>query len=115
MAMHWRQATADDLLTRGVWLAPYLWQNTEVLIAVDSKGSVRKHVKLRPGVDEVRLVRWMEELLDRLDPPRPPLTLVKAEPNEDHRRPYACQRDDHLAFALRVANRAAQRFRRWDD
>lgn len=112
--MHWRTATAEELLTRGVWLAPYLWENTEVLIAVDSRGCVRKHVKLRPGVDEVRAVKWLEQLLDRIDPPRPKLELVKPiEPNDDQ-RPHACQRDDHLSFAIRLANQAAHRFRRYD-
>src|SRR5690349_6646764 len=78
--MQMRTATAEEFLTRGVWLAPYLFDGFEVLIAVDSRGCVRKHVKLEPKINLDRAVRWLEALLDRLDPLPAPLLLVKTAP-----------------------------------
>jgi hypothetical protein len=68
---------ALQLLARGVWRAPYLVDDVPVLIAVDRFGVVRKHVKLRDGVDVDRAAEWLAELLDRVDPP---LRLVKPIP-----------------------------------
>lgn len=119
--MQIRKATAEEMLERGVYVAPYLFQGVAVLIAVDRNGDVRKHLKLTPGVDEVRAVRWLEQLLDRIDPPRPQLQLVKSTPAVAHRaivpndRAPTDPRDEtHLAFALRMARRSAHRFRRYE-
>jgi hypothetical protein len=67
------------LFDRGVWRAPYLVEGYPALIAVDSFGVVRKHVKVVAGVDPIRAADWMLELLDRIDPPRGP-KLVRDEP-----------------------------------
>lgn len=74
-------STAESILDRGVYRAPYLVDGDAVLIAVDSRGVARKHVKFRPGVDEDRAAEWLRALLDRIDPPfrAPKLTLIKNE------------------------------------
>lgn len=75
-------SAAEQLLERGVYRAPYLVDGSEVLIAIDSRGVARKHVKLRDGVNEARATEWLRGLLDRLDPvdARPRLELVKPSP-----------------------------------
>lgn len=65
----------QPLLPRGVWRAPYTVDQVPVLIAVDRFGNVRKHLKLRPGVDVDHASDWLWLLLDRLDP-APQLRLV---------------------------------------
>jgi len=72
-------AASDAMLDRGVYLAPYLVQGFEVLIAVDSRGVARKHVKLRRGVSEPRATAWLRAFLDRVDPV-PRLQLVREDP-----------------------------------
>lgn len=68
-------------LRRGVYSAPYQIDGCEVLYGVTSAGQrTKKIIVLRPGVAKARAVRWFEELLDRIDPPRPPLKLVTAPP-----------------------------------
>jgi hypothetical protein len=65
----------SDDLERGVWEAPYRLKGVPLLIVVDRRGDVRKHVKLTPGVDPVRAAVWCREWLDRIDP-TPRLELV---------------------------------------
>jgi hypothetical protein len=108
-----QQATAEQLLVRGVWKAPYLFDGVEVLIAVDSRGCVRKHLKLRGGVDEIRAVQWLEGLLNRIDPPAPRLTLLHPGPrmrvgSDPCERPI----EDALTAALRRAKAASRQFYR---
>lgn len=64
------------LLPRGVYKARYRVKGVEVLVAIDSKGDVRKHLKIEHPCDEPRLKRALEELLDMLDPQ---LKLVRPE------------------------------------
>lgn len=99
-----QSAAAHKLLDRGVWLAPYLFDDREqlpVLIAVDRRGVVRKHVKLRAGVDEQRATDWLWQVLDRIDPiqlrlvePSPTRTRREVDPRlyEDPRSPLARRR-----------------------
>lgn len=106
-------ATAEQRLARGVWKAPYRFEGVEVLIAVDSQGNVRKHVKLAAGVDVIRATAWLQQLLDRIDPPRPKLQLVTTGPTmrvapDLADRPW----EDALAFALRRAKHASRKFYR---
>ena len=106
-------ATAEQLLERGVWLAPTRLDGCPILVAVDSCGNERKRVKLLPEIDEERAVRWLEQLLDRVDPPRPRLTLIREyrsrgpepKPEPDGYRPW----EDQLAYALRMARNRARR------
>lgn len=115
--MRMRTATAEEILARGVWLAPYLFDGHEVLIAVDSRGCVRKHVKLAPEINLERAVRWLEALLDRLDPVAAPLQLVKSAPTP---KPFTAptpmpndpRGESHLDQALRLARLRAKAFRR---
>lgn len=66
---------------RGIYTAWYRIDGCEVLYAVTSAGErLKKIIVLRPGVSEERAIRWLEDMLDRVDPPRPALTLVKDEP-----------------------------------
>jgi hypothetical protein len=74
-----RIAAAESILERGVYRAPYLVDGVEVLIAVDSRGVARKHVKLKAGVSESRATDWLRGLLDRVDP-LPQLRLVRDDP-----------------------------------
>jgi hypothetical protein len=69
-------AVTESVLNRGVYRVPYLVDGAEVLIAVDSCGVARKHVKLRAGVTEERATDWLRNLLDRIDP-LPQLRLVR--------------------------------------
>ena len=63
-------------LPRGVYRAPYSIDGFPVLYAVTSQGErLKKIIVLRAGVSEERAVAWFEELLDRVDPPRPALRL----------------------------------------
>ncbi|NUO65332.1 MAG: hypothetical protein HOQ12_01840 [Gemmatimonadaceae bacterium] len=70
-----------ETLERGVYRAPYQMNGCGVLFAVTSRGErLQKIVVLRPGVSEARAMRWLEEVLDRVDPPRPPLRLLPPTP-----------------------------------
>lgn len=99
-------AAATRLLDRGIWRAPYLVDDVPVLIAVDRFGVVRKHVKLRAGVEELRAAAWLAELLDRVDPPRQ-LRLVSTPPPRlelDPRTPQGKRR-----YWAQLARAAARR------
>jgi hypothetical protein len=79
-----RAATAGDTLARGVVKALWRKDGYEVLLAITSRGDCLRSVVLRPGVNEARAVRWLEQLLERCDPkepPRPPLYLVAPTPS----------------------------------
>lgn len=115
--MRIRAATAEELFERGAHKAPYYVKGYEALLAVNLRHNAIKHILLTPGVDEMRA--WLElwRWLDRVDPPQPPLQLVRTiddvpPPLVDFGHmltPHAVQRDDHLAFALRMAKMYAQR------
>lgn len=63
---------------RGVLRARWTIDGYPVLYALKANGDrLKKIVVLREGVSEERAYRWLNELLDRLDPPRPQLHLVK--------------------------------------
>jgi hypothetical protein len=100
-------APPDPILARGVYRAPYLVDGVEVLVAIDSRGSARKHVKLRAGVDELRAKEWLEDLLDRIDP-LPKIELVRESPAEERR---AGGWANDRAYARHLAKRGAQLMR----
>lgn len=64
---------------RGVYKPLYLVKGQEVLIAIDSTGNVRKHLKIKRPEDEPIVKQALEELLDMIDP-RP--RLVRDERSE---------------------------------
>lgn len=83
--MHHESATQslqDGMLERGVYRAPYLVEGYGVLIAVDSHGVARKHIKLMGDVSEETATTWLRGWLDQKDPlpQRPQLALVKDDP-----------------------------------
>jgi hypothetical protein len=72
---------AFPLLERGVYRAPFRSPaGRPILLAVTSTGIRIRSVALRESADEAQAIRWLEEFLDEVDPPRPKLTLVKAPP-----------------------------------
>jgi hypothetical protein len=71
------QAEASDVAPRGVYKALYFVKGKAVLVAIDSKGDARKHLKIERGDDEPKLKRALEEFLDMVDPlPGPRLPAV---------------------------------------
>jgi hypothetical protein len=106
----------DEMLTRGVYLAPYLVKGFPALIGIDSCSWAIKHFVLRPATDEDRAWAMMEAWLDRMNPT---LRLVKEFPPPPPRRaprapipPHAYE--DHVTFALRLARRFAQQHREYE-
>ncbi|NUO62682.1 MAG: hypothetical protein HOQ34_03825 [Gemmatimonadaceae bacterium] len=74
-------SAAEEMEARGVYVADWTMDGHRVLYAVTSAGErLKKLIVLRPGVSEERAVRWFEEVLDRVDPPRPVLRLVPPSP-----------------------------------
>lgn len=102
----------SHLLERGVSISPYLCRGRIMLLMVDSQHEIRRQVVMRPGGDVLRAMAQLREELDRLDPIRPRLALVKEQPPRPdpaaHERPW----EDQLAYHLRMANQHAKRFRR---
>ena len=71
----------DDLLGRGVWKLPYRTpEGYEILVAITSRAKRLRQIALEPGTSEERVTQWLETLLERHDPPPPPLRLVKPPP-----------------------------------
>lgn len=62
------QSEASDVAPRGVYKALYYVKGKAVLVAIDSKGDARKHLKIERGDDEPKLKRALEEFLDMVDP-----------------------------------------------
>jgi hypothetical protein len=56
--------SAREVAPRGVYKALYYVKGKAVLVAIDSKGDARKHLKIDRSDDEPRLKRALEELLD---------------------------------------------------
>lgn len=108
----------QEIPGRGVYEAPYLVQGHPALIAVDSKGVARKHVKLLPGASYDRVKLALEELLDRIDP-KPKLELVRDRPATNPRRrqhvhPAQLASDRH-AYYRRLTKQLAHRIRIFPD
>lgn len=61
-------SAANEVAPRGVYKALYHVKGKAVLVAVDSKGDARKHMKIHRAEDEPMIKRALEELLDMLDP-----------------------------------------------
>lgn len=103
------------LLERGVTIAPFQHRGRLVLLMVDHRGQIRRQVVLRPGGDLLRAMAVLEAELERIDPRRPRLQLVKPESNppaarlDPGHRPW----EDQLAYHLRIARRRAQQLRRF--
>lgn len=72
-------SAAVERLGRGVWWLPVRAGGCRVLIIVDSRGERVKQLRVLPETDGELLVRRAEAFLDRVDPPRPTLSLVKPE------------------------------------
>lgn len=66
------------LPARGVYKALYLVKGWPALVAIDSRGNARKHLKIKNPDDEPQLKHALEELLDMIDPV-PRLRLVEPE------------------------------------
>jgi hypothetical protein len=108
------------LPARGVHEEPYTKDGCLVLVAIDSKGDGRKRVKLSPGVSYDRARAWLEELLDRvdpIDPPRPPLALVRdrPDPRAAPQQLHPAHVDDPRAYRARLVRQFAQRVHRFRD
>jgi hypothetical protein len=89
-----------------------------VLVAIDSKGEQRKRVKLLPEISYDHAKRWLEELLDRVDPVpvRPKLELVRDTPSQRReRRPHPAHADDRRAYQRRLVQQAARKIRYFRD
>ena len=111
-------ARRSEVLPRGVYEATYRVEGYEVLVAIDSAGNARKHVKLKPGVSYARAKAWLEDVLDRIDPPRE-LRLLNASSIPAPSRPLPSRRpthaDDFRAYRRRLARAAAAKIRIFDD
>lgn len=78
---------------RGVYRAWFTMDGHPVFYAVTSAGEILKRcVVLRPGLDKDDQLMRLHALLDRVDPPRPRLALVKGEP----RRQITVEQIDEL-------------------
>lgn len=113
--MQIRTATAGEQRERGIWWNAFPIDGYRVLVAVDSRGNERKRVVLRPGVDPVAAARWLEDVLDRLDPVPKPLQLVRDTTPSQPRRPVDPRMENQLSHAMRVFSRNVRRFRRLDE
>lgn len=106
----------EELLRRGVYIAPYLVRGFPALIGIDSRNWAVKHFLIRPATSEEQAWQLMEAWLDRFNPK---LQLVREVPPAPPRRPprepipphlY----EDQLTFALRLARRYAQNHREYE-
>lgn len=110
-------ARDNELLERGVIYAPYLVHGRPVLIAIDSKGEARKHLKLENGITEEMGTRWLLTLLDRIDPV-PKLELVTPRQIRPHpivRYTNPVDPNDYRAYRNRLIRNTAQRVRIFRD
>lgn len=114
-------ATKAVMLERGVYETPYLVDGVRALIAIDSRGVARKHIKLRAGVSYDRAKAYLEELLERIDP-EPRLELVRdatpatiGVPPRLPRGQTSFDPHDRRAYLRRVARDAWSRVREFDD
>lgn len=106
----------DEMLSRGIYLAPYLVKGMPALVGIDSRSWAVKHLILRPAMSEDRAWAVMEAWLDQFNPT---LKLVREMPPAPSPRaprqpipPSAYE--DHLTFALRLARRFAQQHREYE-
>ena len=107
----------NELLERGVIYAPYLVRGCRVLIAIDSKGEARKHLKIENGITEEIATRWLTAWLDRVDPV-PKLELVTprlVRPHPIVRYTNPVDPNDFRAYRNRLIRNAAQRVRIFRD
>jgi hypothetical protein len=106
----------EELLRRGIYLAPYLVRGFPALIGIDSRSWAVKHFIIRTATSEEQAWAWMEGWLDRFNPT---LQLVRETPRvPEPRRPRepipAHMYEDQLTFALRMARRFAQTHREYE-
>jgi hypothetical protein len=105
-----RSAAAAVRDERGVYKAAHRYHDgNEYLYAVRRDGTrLKKIVVLLPGVSEPRAVAWLEQLLDREDPPGP--RLVVAAPTVVTPQPKPPEFIEHaITAALRRAKKVARR------
>jgi hypothetical protein len=105
-----RGSTAMQLEERGVYKAAHRYHDgNEYLYAIRRDGTrLKKIIVLLPGVSEPRAVAWLEQLLDREDPPGP--RLVVAAPIAAAPQPKPPEFIEHaITAALRRAKKVAQR------
>jgi hypothetical protein len=115
-------ARRSAVLDRGVYEADYLVDGLEVLVAIDSRGNARKHLKLKAGVSYDHAKRWLEQLLDRIDPPTT-LRLVSHEEPLPYKpvapfstvSAFPTHADDPRAYRRRLAKAAMNRVRIFGD
>lgn len=123
-------SAGGEVPPRGVYEELYRIAGCHVLVAIDSKGDARKRVKLLPGISYDRAKRWLEELLERVDPivpPPPMLTLVRDLPERPADRStwarpaapahtlHPAHVDDYRAYRRRLAMQLSHRLRLFRD
>lgn len=106
----------DELLCRGVYLAPYLVRGFPALIGIDSRAWAIKHFLIRPATSEEQAWQLMERWLDQFNPT---LQLVREPTPAPRRRPArdpipSHLYEDQLTVALRMARRFAQSHREYE-
>jgi hypothetical protein len=106
----------DEMLSRGVYLAPYLVKGFPTLIGIDSRSHAVKHLILRPATNEERAWTLMEQWLDQFNPTLRLVTELPPAPrSRTPRQPIPpAAYEDHLTFALRLARRFAQTHREYE-
>ena len=101
----------SHLLERGVSIGPFQYRGRIILLMVDRHHEIRRQVVMRPGGDVLRAMAQLREELERLDPIRPRLELVREPPRKPD--PAASERpwEDQLAYHLRIARQRAKHLR----
>lgn len=77
--MHSTDTDVSDL-PRGVYKARYRVNGRAVFVVVKADGERLKSVIAPPGASEEHLLEWLWQQLDRVDPIRPTLRLVRPAP-----------------------------------
>lgn len=104
---------AAELEPRGVYYYRHTIDGCRALYAVKRNGDrlrIRGRVKtivLKPGISEEHAVAWLWQMLERLDPEPPPLTLVKHAAPDALPGPQLIE--DRIRYALRLAREAGRR------
>jgi hypothetical protein len=102
-------AAQTELPPRGVYEAPFRVGGFDALLAVDSKGDVRKVSKLLPGAIYSRVWAALEAELDRIDPV-PQLRLVSnASPVRAPRVLHPAHANDFHAYRRRLIKQLSHR------
>ena len=103
----------DGIPGRGVYEAPFLVDGHRALLAVNTRGVVRKVAKLLPGASYERVMAALETWLDRDDPLPPPVKLElvrdRPAPKRPPRKLHPCHANDFHAYRRRLISQISQR------